>query len=336
MCAHSDTLTATMPEPLRQLIFRITPRDIAPKGHHMADKSLGFIGIGDTGKPMAGRLLDAGFHLVIHDIQEAATAALASRGAEIAQSPKDVADAVDTIIVSLPTPDVVRHVALGENGIIRGSRVRRYIDLSTTGAVMAKEVASALGARGIECLDAPVSGGSRGAEAGTLALMVSGPKPLYDDMAPAFNAIGRNLFYLGAAPGLGQTMKLTNNYLSAAANIATAEAMVMGVKAGLDPAIMVQVFNASSGRNDSTVNKVPNSILNRRFDKSMKQRLLYKDVKLCMAEAEAMDVPMWLGNAVKQVLAFAVSQGSGDEASVALIKYNEQWTGVTVGKEEAK
>lgn len=302
----------------------------------MTKPKLGFIGIGDMGGPMAGRLLDAGFPLVIYDVRDDATAPLGTRGAEIAASPKAVADAVDTVIVSLPTPDVVRHVAIGPDGIVHGSKVRNYVDLSTTGAVMAKEVASGLTAANIACLDSPVSGGSRGAEVGTLALMVSGPKPLYDDMVPAFEAIGKNLFYLGEAPGLGQTMKLTNNYLSATANIATAEAMVMGVKAGLDPAVMVDVFNASSGRNDSTMNKVPNSILNRRFDKSMKQRLLYKDVKLCMAEAEAMDVPMWLGNSVKQVLAFAVSQGSGDEASVALIKYNEQWTGVTVGKEDKK
>lgn len=300
----------------------------------MSQTKIGFIGIGDMGAPMASRLMDAGFPLVVYDVRADATAPLINRGAELATNPKAVADAVETVIVSLPTPDIVRHVALGDGGLIEGTAIRRYVDLSTTGAVVAKDVAAALSAKGIDCLDAPVSGGSRGAEAGTLALMVSGPRQLYDEMAPAFEAIGKNLFYLGAAPGLGQTMKLANNYLSATANIATAEAMVLGVKAGLDPAVMVDVFNASSGRNDSTLNKVPNSILNRRFDKSMKQRLLYKDVKLCMSEAEAMDVPMWLGNAVKQVLAFAVSQGSGDEASVALIKYNEQWTGVKVGKEE--
>ena len=300
----------------------------------MADKTLGFIGVGDMGGPMAGRLLDAGFSLAVYDVRDEATAPLAARGATVAASPKAVADVVDTVIVSLPTPDVVRAVALGDNGIIHGSAVRRYVDLSTTGAVMAVQISKALGKKGIASLDSPVSGGVRGAEAGTLALMVSGPKALYEDMLPAFGAIGKNPFYLGEAPGLGQTMKLTNNYLSATANIATAEAMVMGVKAGLDPAIMVEVFNASSGRNDSTMNKVPNSILNRRFDKSMKQRLLYKDVRLCMAEAEAMDVPMWLGNSVKQVLAFAVSQGTGDEPSVALIKYLEDWAGVTVGKEE--
>jgi 3-hydroxyisobutyrate dehydrogenase-like beta-hydroxyacid dehydrogenase len=300
----------------------------------MSAGTLGFIGVGDMGGPMAGRLMDAGYSLVIHDVREDATAPLAARGATVLESPKAVADSVEIIIVSLPTPDVVRAVALGDNGIIQGSAVRRYVDLSTTGAVMAVEISTTLSGKGIECLDSPVSGGVRGAEAGTLALMVSGDKAFYEDMLPVFAAIGKNPFYLGAAPGLGQTMKLTNNYLSATANIATAEAMVMGVKAGLDPKIMVEVFNASSGRNDSTMNKVPNSILNRRFDKSMKQRLLYKDVRLCMAEAEALDMPMWLGNSVKQVLAFAVSQGTGDEPSVALIKYLEDWTDVTVGEEE--
>jgi len=300
----------------------------------MADETLGFIGVGDMGGPMASRLLDAGYTLFIHDVRREATAPLAARGATVLDSAKAVADAVKTVIVSLPTPDVVRAVAIGDNGIIHGSSVRRYVDLSTTGAVMAVQISTALKEKGIEALDSPVSGGVRGAEAGTLALMVSGAKAFYEDMLPVFAAIGKNPFYLGEAPGLGQTMKLTNNYLSATANIATAEAMVMGVKAGLDPKIMVDVFNASSGRNDSTMNKVPNSILNRRFDKSMKQRLLYKDVRLCMAEAEALDMPMWLGNAVKQVLAFAVSQGSGDEPSVALIKYLEDWTGVTVGEEE--
>lgn len=298
----------------------------------MAQAKLGFIGIGDMGLPMATRLMDAGFALVVHDVRPESTAVLAARGAEVADSPRSVADTVDTVLVSLPTPDVVRSVALGGDGLVHGSSIRRYVDLSTTGAVTACEIAAALGERGIACLDSPVSGGVRGAEAGTLALMVSGAKPFYDDMLPAFRAIGKNPFYLGDAPGLGQTMKLTNNYLSACANIATAEALVMGVKAGLDPAVMVEVFNASSGRNDSTMNKVPNSILNRRFDKSMKQSLLYKDIRLCMSEAEALGVPMWLGNSVKQFLAFAVSQGTGDEASVGLIKYLENWAGVTVGK----
>jgi 3-hydroxyisobutyrate dehydrogenase-like beta-hydroxyacid dehydrogenase len=307
---------------------------MASEERTMTSKTYGFIGIGEMGLPMAGHLIDAGFSLVVHDVRAEATAPLAEKGATVAPNPRAVADAVDTIFVSLPTPDVVEAVAVGADGIIHGEKVHRYIDLSTTGAVTAVRVANKLGERGIACLDSPVSGGVRGAEAGTLALMVSGPKEFYEDVLQALRAIGKNPFYLGEAPGLGQTMKLTNNYLSATASIATAEALVMGVKAGLDPAVMVEVFNASSGRNDSTMNKVPNSILNRRFDKSMKQRLLYKDINLCMAEAEALGVPMWLGSSVRQVLAFAVSQGTGDDPSVALIKYLEKWADVTVGKEE--
>ena len=300
----------------------------------MTKATLGFVGVGDMGLPMAGRLIDDGYSLVVHDVRQDAVDVLAARGAKVVDTPKAMADEVDTVFVSLPTPDVVRSVALDDKGLVHGSKLSRYVDLSTTGAVVAKEVARKLAERNIIAMDCPVSGGVRGAEAGTLALMVSGPREFFDDILPALKVIGKNPFYLGDAPGLGQTMKLTNNYLSATANIATAEALVMGVKAGLDPAVMVDVFNASSGRNDSTMNKVPNSILNRRFDKSMKQRLLYKDVKLCMSEAEALEVPMWLGNSVKQVLAFAVTQGSGDEPSVALIKYLEQWAAVTVGMEE--
>ena len=181
----------------------------------MADETLGFIGVGDMGGPMAGRLLDAGYTLLIHDVRREATAPLAARGATVLDSPKAVADAVKTVIVSLPTPDVVRAVAIGDNGVIHGSSVRQYVDLSTTGAVMAVQISTALKEKGIEALDSPVSGGVRGAEAGTLALMVSGAKAFYEDMLPVFAAIGKNPFYLGEAPGLGQTMKLTNNYLSA-------------------------------------------------------------------------------------------------------------------------
>lgn len=300
----------------------------------MAKRTLGFIGVGDMGGPMAGRLLDAGYGLVVHDVNPSATAPLADRGADVADSPKAVADAVESILVSLPTPDVVRQVALGRDGIVEGAKVRHYVDLSTTGAVMAQAVAAGLAEKNIAALDCPVSGGIRGAEAGTLALMISGPPPVYEELRDALLAIGENPFYLGEAVGLGQTMKLTNNYLSAVASIATAEAIVMGVKAGLDAHMMIDVINKSSGRNDATVSKFPNAILNRKFTKSMKQRLLYKDVKLCMDEAEALGVPMWLGNTAKQFLSYAITQGTGDEPSVTLIKHIERWAGVTVGKAE--
>jgi 3-hydroxyisobutyrate dehydrogenase-like beta-hydroxyacid dehydrogenase len=298
----------------------------------MTEQELGFIGVGDMGGPMAMRLVDAGLALTVHDIRAEAVAPFVEKGATAADSPKAVADAMETVLVCLPTPDVVREVALGPDGLIHGGAIKTYVDLSTTGAVMAKEVAAALTGAGIACLDCPVSGGVTGARAGTLSLMMSGSKELAERMTPTLLNIGANPFYLGAAPGLGQTMKVANNYLSAAANIACAEALVMGVKAGIDPKVMLDTINASSGRSSASEVRYPQSVLPRDFSTGFKQRLLHKDVRLCMEEAAALDVPMWLGNMVRQFLAYAVSQGAGDEVSIALVKHVERWAGVEVGK----
>ena len=300
----------------------------------MASKSLGFIGLGDMGGPMAGRLLDAGYALTVYDVRAEALDAAVARGAYKASSPADVASREETVMVSLPTPDVVRTVALGKNGIVEGNTVKTYIDLSTSGAVTARAVAEGLAAKGIRALDCPVSGGIRGAEAGTLSLMLSGPVELLEANRPALEVIGDNLFFIGSEPGLGQTMKLVNNFLSAANNIAAAEACVMGAKAGIDSKVLLDVINASSGRNSATEDKYPYSVLTRTFAKSMKQKLLLKDVALCLSEAEAMGVPMWLGSSVRQFLSYAVTQGTGDDTSVSLIKHVEGWAGTEFGGEK--
>lgn len=291
---------------------------------------IGFIGLGMMGGPMAMRLVDAGFPVTVFDVRKDAMQPFVDKGAVAADSPKAVADAVENVMVCLPIPDVVRQVALAEDGLIAGGKIKRYVDLSTTGAVTARAVAAALSEKGIACLDCPVSGGVSGAEAGTLSLMQSGDQSVAAALKPAFAAIGENPFFIGEAPGLGQTMKVANNYLSATANIACAEALVMGVKAGIDPAVMLDVINASSGRSDVSEIRYPTYVLPRDFTKGFKQRLLHKDVKLCMEEAAAQGVPMWIGNAVRQFLTYAVSQGTGDEVSVSLIKHIEGWAGVEV------
>ena len=297
----------------------------------MSDKqALGFIGVGAMGGPMAMRLVDAGFPLTVFDIRPEALQPFTDKGAVAADSPKSVADAVEAVMVCLPMPDAVRQVALGNDGLISGSRIRSYVDLSTTGAVTARAVAAGLSEKGIGCLDCPVSGGVAGARAGTLSLMMSGSADVAEALKPAFDVIGDHPFYLGDAPGLGQTMKVANNYLSATANIACAEALVMGVKAGIDPTVMLDVINASSGRSDASEIRYPTYVLPRDFTTGFKQRLLHKDVKLCMEEAAAQGVPMWLGGVVRQFLTHAVSQGTGDEVSVGLIKHIEGWAGVEV------
>jgi 3-hydroxyisobutyrate dehydrogenase-like beta-hydroxyacid dehydrogenase len=281
------------------------------------------------GGPLAARVLAAGHALVVFDTREAAMAPLVARGARRAESAAAVAARAERVLVSLPTPEVVRQVAIGEGGIAGGGAVRTFVDLSTTGPRVAQVIARVLAARGITAVDAPVSGGVRGAEQGTLAVMVSGPREHAEAVRPALEAIGR-VFYLGERPGLGQTMKLANNLLSATAMAISAEAMVMGVKAGLDPRLMLEVINAGSGRNTATQDKFPRAVLPRTFDYGFAMGLMFKDVRLCLEEAEALGVPMWVGSAVRQLWGLGVSRLGADADFTSIVRCIEEWAGVEV------
>ena len=217
---------------------------------------IGFIGLGNMGAHMARRLIEAGHRVVVFDTRQEAIGNLAVLGAVAARSPAEVADAADTVMASLPTPDVVLKVATGPNGVIEGKRVRRFVDLSTTGATMAQRIFTLLAARNIVQIDSPVSGGVVGAEKGALAVMASGPLAEIAAIEPALAVFGK-IFILGERPGAGQTMKLVNNALAASATAATAEVMVTGVKAGLDPRLMLDVINAGTGRNTATEIRIP-------------------------------------------------------------------------------
>lgn len=263
------------------------------------NKQIGFIGLGNMGMPMASRLIDAGYQLTVFDLRKACVDALLARGASAAASPAAVASAAETVLLSLPDPAIVRKVALGDDGVIHGSMVKTVLDLSTTGAGAAQEIAAALAAKGITGVDSPVSGGVAGAVKGTLAVMVACPRTLFDALEPMLMHIGK-VFFIGERPGMGQTMKLANNLLSAAAMAATSEAIAFGVKAGLDPAMMVDVINAGSGRSTATEAKFPKAILTRSFDFGFTTGLMYKDVKLCLEEAAAATVPMPVATAVRE------------------------------------
>jgi len=295
----------------------------------MADL-VGFVGVGRMGGPMASRLLDAGYRLCVYDVSEEATAPLVARGAELAASPAEVASTADTVFISLPTPDVVREVALGSNGgLITGSKVHTVIDLSTTGPGVATEVAGKLAERRIAWIDSPVSGGVVGAKAGTLAVMVSCPKPAYQKLEPMLKVFGK-LFHAGEKPGLAQTAKLANNLLAATAMVATSEAMAMGVKAGLDAKVLIDIINASSGRNSASQDKFPRAILPRTFDFGFATGLSYKDVRLCVEEAEAMGVPMVVGGAVREMLAVTRARFGAGSDFTHIAKVLEEWAGVEI------
>lgn len=292
-------------------------------------KHIGFIGLGKMGVPMAGRLIDAGYSLTVHDVNRKACETLAAKGARVAASPAELASAVDTVLLSLPTPPIVREVALGKNGVAAGTKVKTVLDLSTTGATMAREIAQALEKKGITAVDAPVSGGVAGAVKGTLAVMVACAKPLYTELEPMLKHIGK-VFHVGERPGMGQTMKLCNNLLSATAVAATSEVVVFGVKSGLDPATMIEVINAGSGRNTATQDKFPRSILPRTFDFGFAMGLMTKDVKLCLEEAEAAGAQMWVAAAVRRIWELANQEIGPDKDFTELIRVLERRAGVEV------
>ena len=288
---------------------------------------IGFIGLGRMGGRMARRLLDAGHTLTIFDVSGQACSALEVLGAKRAATPKDVADAAELVFASLPSPAIVKETALGATGVIHGAKIKTFVDLSTTGPNVAGVVAEALDAKGVVSLDAPVSGGVKGAEDGTLAIMVGGPKASYDELQPILSVFGK-LFFMGETPGSGQTMKLANNLMAACSIAITSEAMTMGIKAGLDPKLMIDVINVSSGRNSATQDKWPRSVLPRTFDFGFTTALSFKDVRLCLEEAEAMGVPMVVGAAVRQMLSITNQIYGPDSDFTAMAKVVEGWAGV--------
>lgn len=290
---------------------------------------LGFIGIGRMGGPMAGRLMDAGHSLCVFDTNPDALQPLLARGATQAKSAADVASKSEIVLVSLPTPAVVQSVMLGENGISHGNRVKTVIDLSTTGPGVAGIVAKGLAERKVAWVDSPVSGGVAGAKGGTLAVMVSCPEKTFAEVEPILKIFGK-LFYTGEKPGLAQVAKLGNNLLAAAALVVSSEAVVMGVKAGLDPKVMIDIINAGSGRNSATQDKFPRAILPRTFDFGFATGLSYKDVRLCTDEAEALGVPMVVGAAVRQMLAVTNAKFGADSDFTSIARVIEEWAGVEI------
>ena len=281
------------------------------------------------GGPMASRLLDAGHTLCVFDTSAEAIAPLVARGAVLAASPQEVASVSDVVFLSLPTPPIVQAVVLGDKGVAHGTRAKVVVDLSTTGPTVAGIVAKGLAEKGIAWTDSPVSGGIGGATKGTLAVMVSCPKDTYPVVEPLLKTFGKT-FYVGEKPGLAQIAKLANNLLAAAAIVLSSEAVVMGVKAGIDPKVLIDIINAGSGRNSATQDKFPKSVLTRTFDFGFATGLSYKDVRLCLDEAEALGVPMVAGAAVRQMLAITNAKYGPDSDFTSIARVVEEWAGVEI------
>ena len=293
-------------------------------------QDIGFIGVGAMGAPMAERLIAKGFRVCVYDPSDRATAPLVAAGASRAGTPAEAVAGRAIAFACLPTPAISVATALGSGGVHEADGLGAYVEMSTIGSTAVEEIAAGLATRGIATLDAPVSGGPRGARGGTLTTMVAGAPATIDHCRPALDAIAQNVFVVGTKPGQGQVAKLVNNMISAAAMVASFEAVTMGVKAGIDADTLIDLINVSTGRCGATLDKFPQSILTRSFDYGGKVSTMYKDVMLCLEEYRARAVPHHTSAAVVQMWFHAMAEGRGEDDYTSLIKTVEAWAGVEV------
>ena len=265
------------------------------------------------GARLTARLLNAGHAVIVCDPDPDAASRAREVGATVAQTPRAVADAAEVVMVSLPRPDIVLDVALGADGLAEGSAIEVFVDLSTTGVATAQAVSDGLAVHDVAALDAPVSGGPAGAEAGRLTLMVSGPGAAVDRVRPLLDAFAGNVFVVGREAGQAQAVKVINNLMSACSIAITAEAMVLGVRAGLDPATLLDVIHVSSGANNAASDKFPKQVLTRAFAHGFRLDLMTKDVHLAMDEARRHGVPMVLGATVEEL--WGLADATGEDGS---------------------
>ena len=261
----------------------------------MSAARLGFIGLGNMGGPMAANLAAAGIALSVYD--QAGTADRAPAGADCVESAAEVAAATGTVLLSLPDGDVSRSVAREIAGA-PGRTASVVIDFSTIGLDASRDVHALLAEAGIAYIDAPVSGGTRGAKNGTLTVIWGGPADIMAANRAALDAVAGNVFHVGDHPGQGQAMKLLNNYLSAVAMAATSEAIAFGLSQELDFATMLEVINVSTGRNEASADKFPSRILSGTYDAGFHMALMTKDVVLYLESARQTGSPVAVGEPV--------------------------------------
>jgi 3-hydroxyisobutyrate dehydrogenase-like beta-hydroxyacid dehydrogenase len=314
----------------------MTTEESAEKPGANPEKGVGVIGLGQMGGPMAKRLLDAGYTVTVHDVNEAAAEALRTVGARVAATVAEVAAAAEVVLLSLPSPQIVSEVVAGPGGLCATGGPACVIDLSTTGLTTSQQANRALTGAGIDFIDAPVSGGARGAVNGTLTVMVATPQPVFDRYRHLLDPLARRVFYIGGSPGQAQVMKLVNNMISAGAMVATTEGIVLGAKAGLDLKLMLEVLNSSTGRNSHTEDKFPNYVLPRTFDFGFTIGLLRKDVQLGLEMAKSLNVPVMVSALAQQVWGIAEAEGGPGRDMTSLIQSYEAWTGFVVGGSPAE
>jgi 2-hydroxy-3-oxopropionate reductase len=288
------------------------------------EMSVGFVGVGHMGLPMAQCLLKGMVDLTVYDVRAEAMRPLVQAGAKPAASVREVSEACDLVFLSLPTLDTFRQVVAGPEGLRRDARMKIVVNTCTVGQPFIEEMHEALVPDGVILIDAPVSGGPPAAEAGTLSLLVSGDASATEEIRPLLLLLGRTVTLAGSKPGAAQVLKLANNLLSFVAMAATAEVLVMATKAGLDPEVTIAAFNASTGRNSATVDKFPRTVLTRTFRQGVDLQISAKDLDLAMAQADVLGVPMWVCSAARQLFKSTLFAGSPRDDAMTIVRYVER------------
>ena len=288
-----------------------------------------FIGTGLMGAPIAHCLLRGGYPVVVHNRTRSKAQGLLDGGARGADTPAAAAAGCATVFTCVPDAAAIEAVLFGPGGVCEARGVSVVVDLSTSGPDGAARIAAALADRGIGFVDAPVTGGTPRAREGTLTVITAGKAETIDQVRPALATFGSNFFVVGAAPGQAQTVKLINNMLNYLAMMATSEAMVFGVKAGIDPALVLKVINTGTGKNSATEVKFPKVVLPRSFDYGSTNRTVDKDLSLFLRQADALHVPTPIASHMVQLWRMWLPDHA-DEDMTTIVQMFERWSGVEV------
>ena len=288
-------------------------------------ETIGFIGLGVMGKPMARNLIKAGYELIVHNRSQGAVDALASESASVrsAETPNEVAEHASIVITVLPDSPDVELVALGENGLIHNVRPDSLlIDMSTIIPATSIAIYETLKEKGASALDAPISGGERGAIEGTLSIMAGGDASDFERARPVFEAMGKTIVHCGP-PGAGQTVKSCNQILSSAMYAAISETLVYGSKSGVDPATIIEVLSGGSSQSRLLETKGPTMVAHQ-FDPGFRVELMRKDLAIAQATAKDNNAPIPISAFVTQLYDRMLAHGITDQDHSAIITMFEE------------
>ena len=295
----------------------------------MANPAIGFLGLGMMGGNMARRLVSSGYTVTGYDVDAGRMQQASAAGVKTAASAARVAEAADVILSSLTDPAAVRRAYLGEDGVLSTVRAgATLIDLSTIDPDTWRDVAAAAKTKGAACLDAPISGGPADAGSGGLVFMVGGEPDVVARVRPVLDALAKELHHVGPL-GSGYIVKLVNNVMSMGNMVVAAEAMVLGVRAGMDPERLFEILKSSGGRSHHFLKRMPN-VLAGDFTPNFSIALSRKDVGLALTMAASLGMPMHATSAVRQVYETAMADGMANLDMAAVTKLYEAWAGVKV------